>query len=220
MRHVELDETDDLKTRVAQNELPAGERILWQGRPDWWRLAVKAFRVKWVAAYFLVLIAWRLGSVHNDTASWAMAFAKTMPLLGSFLVVGAILMLLSLLYSRSTGFLVTDRRVVMRYGVALPSQLNIPLKEIDAAGLRVYKDGTGDIPLVLPKKGRPFYFQIWPFARPFKYRAAEPMLRAIPDAERVAQTLSRALAATGGTALQETVRDRQADEIGQGAALA
>ncbi|MEN3792989.1 photosynthetic complex putative assembly protein PuhB [Fulvimarina sp. MAC3] len=220
MKHVELEETVDLKAEIKAEELPDGERILWQGKPDWWRFAVSAFRLKWISAYFLVLALWRLGSVHNDTGSWAMAFADTLPMLASFSIVGAILMGLAGFYARTTGFLVTDRRVVMRYGVALPSQLNIPLKDIEAAGLRVYKDGTGDIPLVLPKKSRPFYFQIWPFARPMKFRAAEPMLRAIPEAEMVAQTLSRALAKTGGTATYEDHAQKASDKVGEGALAA
>ena len=28
---------------------PEVEDILWQGRPDWWRLAVESLSVKWVA---------------------------------------------------------------------------------------------------------------------------------------------------------------------------
>ncbi|RFC64947.1 PH domain-containing protein [Fulvimarina endophytica] len=221
MKQIELDETADIRPEISEAELPEGERILWQGKPDWWRFAVKAFRMKWVTAYFAVLIAWRIGSVHNDTGSWAMGFAHAMPLVIAFCIVGTILMVVALLYARSTGFIVTDRRVVMRYGVALPSQLNIPLKDIEAAGLRVYRDGTGDIPLVLPKGSRPFYFQLWPFARPFRLRAAEPMLRAIPDAERVAGTLARALAATGGTAqLGQSVGQAGAEPYGSEAALA
>ncbi|MDY8108492.1 photosynthetic complex putative assembly protein PuhB [Fulvimarina sp. 2208YS6-2-32] len=200
MKHLELDETADIQAHIAQAELPDGETILWQGKPDWWRFADRAFRMKWVAGYFTVMIAWRLGSVHNDTGSWELAFAEAMPLVTAFVVSGTILMVMAWFYARTTGFLVTDRRVVFRYGVALPSQLNIPLKDVEAAGLRLYRDGTGDIPLVLPENARPYYFQIWPFARPFKLGAAEPMMRAVPNAAEVARTLSRALAQTGGTA--------------------
>ena len=32
--------------------LPAGERILWQGAPDWRALAVHVFHVRKLAAYF------------------------------------------------------------------------------------------------------------------------------------------------------------------------
>ena len=39
-------------------ELPAGEAILWQGSPDWRRLARSAFHVDLVAGYFAVLLAW------------------------------------------------------------------------------------------------------------------------------------------------------------------
>ena len=216
-----LDETDDFPVKIEPGELPSGERILWQGKPDAWRLTLNAFRLKALTLYFGLLVLWRLGSVQHDSGSWALAFAKTTPLVIAFAVCVAILSILAWLYARSTGFTVTDRRIVMRFGVALPSQLNIPLKDVEAAGLRLYRDGTGDIPLTLPAAGRPFYFQIWPFARPLRFRAAEPMLRAVPDAETVAGILAKALATTGGAAVRDGGAQAPARQsLGQEAALA
>ena len=37
--------------------LPAGERVLWQGKPDWKRLANEAFHVRQVAVYFALMLA-------------------------------------------------------------------------------------------------------------------------------------------------------------------
>ena len=37
--------------------LPQGERILWQGSPDFAALARSAFHVRMLAVYFLVLLA-------------------------------------------------------------------------------------------------------------------------------------------------------------------
>ena len=36
--------------------LPAGERMIWQGKPDWRALALRAFHVRKVAIYFGVLL--------------------------------------------------------------------------------------------------------------------------------------------------------------------
>ena len=36
-------------------EPPRGEVILWQGRPQWWPTARRAFQINKVALYFLVL---------------------------------------------------------------------------------------------------------------------------------------------------------------------
>ncbi|NCV86392.1 MAG: hypothetical protein EBW14_11085 [Oxalobacteraceae bacterium] len=36
--------------------LPAGERVLWQGSPNWKQLALEAFHVKQVAVYFVFML--------------------------------------------------------------------------------------------------------------------------------------------------------------------
>ena len=36
--------------------LPAGERIVWQGSPDWKQLAVHAFHVRKIAVYFALMV--------------------------------------------------------------------------------------------------------------------------------------------------------------------
>ena len=41
--------------------LPAGEKLLWQGSPDWRSLAVRAYHVRKIAIYFLLLVLWRIG---------------------------------------------------------------------------------------------------------------------------------------------------------------
>jgi len=65
----------------------------------------------------------------------------------------------------------------------------------------VYADGTGDIPLTMIGADRIAYLNLWPHARPWRIARPEPMLRAIPDAARVGEILSGALAtAVGGTA--------------------
>ncbi|MBO0905402.1 photosynthetic complex putative assembly protein PuhB [Jiella sonneratiae] len=193
-----MEEFDDIKPVVDAGELPAGETILWQGRPDWWRLAVGAFRLKLVGAWFLAFALWKVGATHHDTGSWATGLADAATLLPALGVGVGLIMLLSFLTARATSFTLTSRRIVMRYGVALPAQLNIPLAEIDHAAVKIHADGTGDLPLKLPKKGRPSYFQLWPYARPWKLGAAEPMLRAVPRAAEVARLVGDALVASQG----------------------
>ena len=39
--------------------LPEGETLLWQGRPSWRQLALRAFHVREIAIYFALLLAWR-----------------------------------------------------------------------------------------------------------------------------------------------------------------
>ena len=49
---------------------------------------------------------------------------------------------------RTSVYTVTDRRVVLRIGVALTASLNLPFRQIEQASVRLHADGSGDIPLV------------------------------------------------------------------------
>jgi hypothetical protein len=129
--------------------LPAGEKVLWQGAPRWRPLARRAFHVRAIALYFLALAAWGAASAAAEGATagtlaldalW-LALVASVPI-GTLLVV-------SVLAARTTLYTVTDRRVVMRVGVALPTAVNVPLAAVQSAGLRRCRDGTGDIALAL-----------------------------------------------------------------------
>ena len=59
--------------RGLPEPLPAGERILWQGAPDWRALAVDVFHVRAVWIYGALLIAWRIVTIVHDGGSLAAA---------------------------------------------------------------------------------------------------------------------------------------------------
>jgi hypothetical protein len=182
--------------------LPTGEQILWQGAPDAWRLARGAFRLGPVAVYFLLLAAWRAGSQLATGAPVTAAFTTAawfVPLgVGALLI----LALLAWAHARATVYTITNRRVILKIGVALPITMNLPFGKIASAFLRTNPDGSGDIPLELVVGERVPYWALWPHARPWRYTRPEPMLRAIPDAASVAGILADALATTGGSAQQ------------------
>jgi hypothetical protein len=76
--------------------------------------------------------------------------------------------------------------------------------------LRAYADGSGDIPLTITGDQRVAYLMLWPYVRPWRAARAEPMLRAINDAEEVSEILSRAVvaAANRSNELAAVVADR------------
>jgi hypothetical protein len=82
----------------------------------------------------------------------------------------------------------------MRIGIVLTVTFNIPFRNIESAGLKVYADGTGDIPLALSADSKIAFVHLWPHARPWRAARPEPMLRDVPDAARVAAIVSQALA--------------------------
>lgn len=176
--------------------LPEGERLLWQGRPDRWRLALDAFRLRWLVAYIAALALWRISSgIHDGETMSAIAISAAS---ASGLGIAGLALLLGIgwLMAGGTVYSITSKRLVIRHGVAMPMAINVPFASIDSAGFRANGDGTGDITLKLVPKQRPSYFALWPHARPLAYRHPEPMLRAIPDARTVAGIISEALAAS------------------------
>jgi hypothetical protein len=86
----------------------------------------------------------------------------------------------------------------MRIGIVLTLTFNLPLRTIESAALRRTADGHGDLVLALRGPDRIAYLHLWPHARPWRLGRPEPMLRAVPDAERVARELSRVWAAANG----------------------
>lgn len=179
--------------RGLPEPLPAGERILWQGGPAFGALARGVFHVRAVALYFGLLAVWRLVSGLADGAGWAAAALDAAGLLVPAALAIGVLLLLARLYARSTVFTVTDRRVVLRFGVALPMAVNLPFCRIEGAALRLHRDGTGDLPLALGGPGRLAWLHLWPFVRPWRLGRPEPMLRGVPDAAAVAAILRGAL---------------------------
>jgi hypothetical protein len=173
--------------------LPEGETLRWQGAPQWGALAVRAFYVRTVAMYFGLLIAFRVVYVFAAGESLKAALLSGLWLLLLCLMAVAILALMAWAFARSTIYSITDRRVVIRFGVALPMAVNIPFKAIQSAGLRRYKDGIGDIPMVLGDGHKVNFLILWPNVRPWRFFDAQPMLRCVPDVDRVAEILADAL---------------------------
>ena len=173
--------------------LPAGERLLWRGAPDWRLLARRGFHWRKLAAYFGVLIAWRAITMVADGLTLGTALASTLWTVPLAALALGFIALLAWLVASNTVYTLTDRRVVMRVGIVLTVTFNLPLRRIEAARLQTLPGGAGDIALVLNPDDRIGYLHLWPHARPWHFTRTEPMLRALPDAAAVAQLLADAL---------------------------
>ncbi len=191
-----MSEVEVEPVRGLPERLPPGERILWQGSPDVRSLARRAFHVRKLAVYFAVLLGWRVASGFIAGKSLVAVAVSSIWFVPLALAAVGLPALLAWLYARTTVYTITNRRVVIRFGVALPMSLNLPFRIVAAAGLRTYADGTGDIPLTLRGPDRIAYLHLWPNARPWRINQPEPMLRGVAQAAQVAETLAGALAAT------------------------
>lgn len=192
-----LGEYDYEPIRGLPGSLPTGETLLWQGSPAWRPLARRALHASAVAAYFALLILWELGSALYTRAPLAPAWriAAILSALGTVTV--GLLCLVAWASARATVYSLTNRRLVIRHGIALPMSLNIPLRLIDRMALSRHADGSGDIALGLPRGQRIGYLLNWPHVRPWRFAQPQPTLRALADAPRVAALMGRAVGTTG-----------------------
>ncbi len=175
-----MSEYDHEPVRGLPEALPEGEHILWQGAPDWKRMARSALHIRLVLLYFAVIGG--LAVVQGD-----------MPTAGAMLVSAVIVTGFLTLYTygvgRTTVYTLTNKRIVLRIGVALNKCINIPLSEIETADLKMLGGDTGSIVLSLKGMPRMGYTMLWPHARSLRFVRPQPMLRAIPDARGVAKQL-------------------------------
>lgn len=169
--------------------LPVGEKLLWQGAPQWQQLALHAFHVGKIAIYFLIMLAIQLAYLiesHVGNGEIAASIFKSF-LTGS--VALALLSAVAWFSSKTTVYTITDKRVVMRVGIVLTLTFNLPHKRIAAASMKNLRGTTGDIALNLYPTDRIAWMHLWPHARAWRLTQPEPALRCIKDAAVVGKIL-------------------------------
>ncbi len=203
--------------RGLPERLPQGEHIMWQGVPDWKSLALRALHVRVVVAYFAILFVWSVWAATSEGTALGAALLIAARLIPVTLAAAGLLAAYAWLVHRTTVYTVTNRRVVMRFGIALPMTLNIPFVIIGSAAVKSYGDKTGDIPLEITGTGSISYLALWPHARPWWTAKPQPMLRGVPQAEQVAEILREALrvAARNQTITAGRVIEQQTSELAE-----
>ncbi|MFN2288563.1 MAG: photosynthetic complex putative assembly protein PuhB [Chromatocurvus sp.] len=209
-------------------DLPAGEHMIWQGAPQWWSMARRAFKLQQFGIYFAVLIGAHQIIHYSSGGGLASGLSSLAWQTGLAAITLGILSGLAWLYARSTVYTITNRRIVLRFGVALPMMINLPFDRLHTADLWAFKDGSGDIALRLEDGERISYWALWPHARPWHFSPVVPMLRNVPEAASVARQLAAVVAERVGDARtnpavgESATSGRQQDsrELEQGGALA
>lgn len=173
--------------------LPAGEHLIWQGAPEWRALARHSFHHRSLAWYLAAASTWSVVCAFPLTQDSALEALRNIGLSGIAL---GLIALFAWLTARSTVYTLTNKRLVIQFGITLPMTINLPFKLVESADVKLNADGTGDLSVQLAKSQKLAYLVVWPHVRPWRLSAAQPSLRSIPDAGRVAQLLGRALAAS------------------------
>lgn len=182
--------------------LPADEHILWQGRPDWKQLVGTALHIRLTAVYFAGIVLWAVSRGDSSTAIGV-------SLLGALVI--ALLVAFAWGVGRTAIYTLTNKRIVLRVGVALDKCINLPLAEIEAANLKLTGAGHGNIVLSLKGAPRLGYLMLWPHVRSLRIARPQPMLRAVPDAASVAQMLFKTTQAVQPIAPAGVPETRQPD---------
>jgi len=189
---------NDSPTRLpgVDQPLPEGEELLWTGRPQV-GLQLRHSLALRLAGLWLALAA-LLPFLQPTEAGAGPPLAHLAWVGVTAAVILAMASGFAWLVHRTTTYAITDRRVVLAHGIALPSVLNIPLERLSGATSKVHADGSGDISLPL-KDGeeRIGYALLWPHARPWRIARPQPSLRWLDDVEEAAAVLTRSAMAAG-----------------------
>lgn len=192
---IRLSKRQSARIEGIGEDLPPGETVLWQGRPTFGPVFRDIFHWRWVAAWFVVLFAWRVVEAVSAGTAVGPALAATVGLAPIALFGMALLALVAWLTCRTTIYAITSRRVIMRIGIALELTVNIPLKRIQSAAVREQAGAGGDITLDLGGQAHLAYLHLWPHAQPMQWRNPRPMLRALENVAQVSTVLADALRA-------------------------
>ena len=170
--------------------LPEGETMVWQGRPTVAAMARRVFFIPHLALYFGLLIA-------GHTVYRLMEGVSAAQVMGTFVwqagLAATVLVLLAWLarsYAASVMYTLTSERLVIRSGVALPMMVNIPIEQITAADMRVYRDGTGDIVLTPVADRKLHWVLLWPNVSAWYSRPIRPLLRGLAEPHRAADAFA------------------------------
>ncbi len=178
--------------------LPQGENILWQGKPDQQSFLRNVMHFRMIAVYFLALAIWNLTTGMYD----GLAPGQIAASVAWMVVLGAIVLCMAWWFARAvektTIYTITNKRVLMRIGVALPVTFNLPFSQIVSADVQQTGYGTGTIALSVKEHTKISWMVLWPHARPWKLAAPQPAVRTISDVDNVARILADGLALAHG----------------------
>ncbi|MFN8667757.1 MAG: photosynthetic complex putative assembly protein PuhB [Gemmatimonadaceae bacterium] len=187
--------------------LPEGEEILWSGSPQPRAVARHVIHERgWLV--YLAMLAVGVVVSASGTHSFGDVVKLAIPPLLVMAVVWVAIRGYASQIAKTTEYVITSRRLVLRAGVAFPIVINVPLRMVDEAGMRVFPDGTGEVQVRLSPKVKLAYIALWPHVETLRHLAnPRPKLRGLADPKGVGEALSRAIAA-------DAARDGLAIELG------
>ncbi|MEL6481948.1 MAG: photosynthetic complex putative assembly protein PuhB, partial [Pseudomonadota bacterium] len=144
---------------------------------------------------FGLVLAWNLAGLIAGRANLAEATGQLL-IQGTLVFIAlGVLTLIAWATARQTVYTVTNRRVVLRFGLAMDMSVNLPFTQIGSLDMAKRGDGTADLVLGLTGPHSLGLWHIWPNSKPWCWTKPRPMLRALPDGVEAGRILAEALAA-------------------------
>lgn len=197
-------EYEDEPVKGLPEYLPPDETLVWQGAPDFRTMARRVFHLRTVSLYFAILIVIQVAVQASGGESLNSILFSSSWMVGLGLIAMGILALMAFAYARTTVYTLTDKRLVIRSGVAMPMMVNLPLSIVTAADLRRFPNGSGDIVFSTKPRKRLSYMMLWPNVRSWRINPVQPALRSVANIDEVA----RKLASVVDSSMPGTAKDK------------
>jgi hypothetical protein len=183
-------EHDFEPVRGLPGRLPEGEHIVWQGQPETAGVLRHVLHARWIMAYFVLAALWSVAVGIND----GVAAGAIILQLAYLSVLAAVVFALMAAYARAVAktsvYTITNRRVVMRIGVALSASFNLPYTQIAGADFKAAANGSGAVALSL-KPGHGLSSAVfWPHQRGRVWSKLVPEMICLKDVRNVAAILA------------------------------
>jgi hypothetical protein len=169
--------------------IPLEEKIYWTGKPNWKSFGYHAFGIKYFLIYFFVCALYAVSQIESSFSFERLLINYT-PYLVSGTLAAMIIFLLAYFSARHTCYVITEKRIVIRTGVALVFLLNMPFKNILSIDMKVLAQGRGNLTFKVRSKKRIPFFSCWPSVKAGVFLEPVPAFRSIMDIEKVGQTIS------------------------------
>jgi len=166
------------------------------GAPDQRALARYFLRERWVLAF--VALSGSLGAAdalrHADDAMARLVGVSTLTLILATIAIVCI-RLFAWQLSKTSQYVITDRRVFFNIGIVLRADANIPYSSVEDVNLRRRSDGSADLMVTLTGTQEIPWLLLFPHMTWRGTHRGRPTFRALRDPQRAADAVVSALQA-------------------------
>ena len=177
------DELKHLPNEVGKM-IPDGEKIYWSGMPNWRSFGYHAFGIKYLI-FYLIFCAFYSVTQINGGFNFSTFFGKYLPFIISGLFAGMMLFFLAYVAASHTCYVLTEKRIVIKTGVALVFLLNLPLKNVVSIDKKTLAQGRGNLSFKAQSKKRIPFLSCWPSVRGGSFFEPIPTFRSIANIDYI-----------------------------------